>query len=164
MTQQEEKRPTFLTVLCILTFITTGMNLLTSLVQLLIGPSDEEEILAQKVDMMKATSDLKDAGLDAFAGFMEQLQLMTEDIQTNFYLAMLVAFVAPAIGLFGALKMWNGKKLGFHLYIIYNLIAVGGIYLYVPPSHIPSFTVIFGLIISGIFVFMYSRNLHWMKD
>lgn len=163
LTQQEEKRPTFLVVLCILTFINTGLNILTSLVQLISGPTSEEQLLQEKVELTKAANEMKDTGMDALANMMEQLQAMTADIQANFYIAMTVALVAPLIGLFGALKMWKGEKLGFHLYIIYNLIAVGGIYLYVSPQNIPSLSIIFGLLLSGIFIFMYSRNLHWVK-
>lgn len=163
LTQQEEKRPTFLVVLCILTFINTGLNILTSLVQLISGPTSEEQLLQEKVELTKAANEMKDTGMDALANMMEQLQAMTADIQANFYVAMTVALVAPLIGLFGALKMWKGEKLGFHLYIIYNLIAVGGIYLYVSPQNIPSLSIIFGLLLSGVFIFMYSRNLNWMN-
>lgn len=163
LTQQEEKRPTFLVVLCILTFINTGLNILTSLVQLISGPTSEEQLLQEKVELTKAANEMKDTGMDALANMMEQLQAMTADIQANFYIAMTVALVAPLIGLFGALKMWKGQRLGFHLYIIYNLIAVGGIYLYVSPQNIPSLSIIFGLLLSGVFIFMYSRNLQWMN-
>lgn len=162
-TQQEEKRPTFLAVLCILTFVNTGLNILTSLVQLISGPTSDEQMLAERVELTKATNELKDTGMDAFAGMMDQMLAMTADIQANFYIAMTVAVVTPIIGLFGALMMWKGKKLGFHLYIIYNLIAVGGIYLYVSPQNIPSIAIIFGLLLSGLFIFLYSRNLHWMN-
>lgn len=163
LTQQEEKRPTFLVVLCILTFINTGLNILTSLVQLISGPTSDEQLLAERVELTKATNEMKDSGMDALAGVMDQMQAMTADIQANFYIAMTVALVAPLLGLFGALKMWRGERLGFHLYIIYNLIAVGGIYLYVSPQNIPSIAIIFGLLLSGLFVFLYSRNLHWMN-
>lgn len=162
-TQPEEKRPTLLLVLCILTFINTGLTILTSLVQLVAGPSSEEQMLAEKVQLTKSANELKDAGMDAFAGLIEQMMAMTADIQANFYIAMTVAFVAPLLGLFGALQMFQGKKLGFHFYIIYNLISVGGIYLYVSPENIPSISIIFGLLLSGLYIFLYSRNLPWMN-
>lgn len=161
--QQEEKRPIFLTVLCILTFINIGINMLTLLFQLAVGPSSEEEMLAERVELTKATSQLEDAGMDGFAGMMDQLMAMTAEIQESFYLAMIVSLVTYLIGLFGALKMFQGQKIGFHLYIIYSLLAVGGVYLYISPQNIPSISIIFGLILSGIFVFMYSRNLSWLK-
>lgn len=161
--QQEEKRPTFLTVLCILTFINIGINMLTLLFQLAVGPSSEEEVLAERVELTKATSQLEEAGMDGFAGMMDQLMAMTAEIQESFYLAMIVSLVTYLIGLFGALKMFQGQKIGFHLYIIYSLLAVGGVYLYISPQNIPSISIIFGLILSGIFVFMYSRNLSWLK-
>ena len=161
--QLEEKRPTFLTVLCILTFINVGMNSLMLLFQLVSGPTSEEDLLADRVELARATSQLEDAGMDGFVGVMDQIMAMTAEIQENFYLAMIVALVTYLIGLLGALKMWQGQKIGFHLYIIYSLLAVGGVYLYISPQNIPSISIIFGLILSGAFVFMYSRNLSWLK-
>ena len=120
-------------------------------------------MLAERVELTKATSQLEDAGMDGFAGMMDQLMAMTAEIQESFYLAMIVSLVTYLIGLFGALKMFQGQKIGFHLYIIYSLLAVGGVYLYISPQNIPSISIIFGLILSGIFVFMYSRNLSWLK-
>ncbi len=38
MIQQEEQRPTFLTVLCILTFITTGLSIFSAISSFLSGP------------------------------------------------------------------------------------------------------------------------------
>lgn len=137
--------------------------MLTLLFQLAVGPSSEEEMLAERVELTKATSQLEDAGMDGFAGMMDQLMAMTAEIQESFYLAMIVSLVTYLIGLFGALKMFQGQKIGFHLYIIYSLLAVGGVYLYISPQNIPSISIIFGLILSGIFVFMYSRNLSWLK-
>jgi hypothetical protein len=161
--QQEEKRPTFLTVLCILTFINVGINSLILMFQLVSGPTSEEDLLADRVELARATSQLEDAGMDGFVGVMDQLMAMTAQIQENFYLAMIVALVTYLIGLLGAFKMWQGQKIGFHLYIIYSLLAVGGVYLYISPQNIPSISIIFGLILSGAFVFMYSRNLSWLK-
>ncbi len=161
--EQEEKRPTFLTVLCILTFINIGINRLTLLFQLAVGPSTEEEMLAERVELTKSASQMEDAGMDGIAGMMDQLMAMTAEIQESFYLAMSVSLVIYLVGLFGALKMWQGKKIGFHFYIVYSLLAVGGVYLYISPQNIPSISIIFGLILSGIFVFMYSRNLSWLK-
>jgi hypothetical protein len=75
----------------------------------------------------------------------------------------LINFGAYAIGLNGVIFMLKGRKLGFHLYIVYNLIALISIYASAPASEIPSFYFILFGIISSVFIFMFSRNLKFMK-
>lgn len=158
-----QERPVFLKVLCILTWISTGFSLIGAFIQLLMGPMTEEQLTESRVQMAEAISEMERSGMDAFSSFFEQAQGLSEDLQSHFYLAIAVAIISPLLGLFGALKMWQGRKIGFHLYIIYCLISIGGIYLYAHPSNIPTLSVVFGLIFSAGFVFMYSRNLNWMK-
>ena len=160
---EEQERPGFLTVLCVLSFISTGFALLSGLFSIFSGPSSEEEMLEVKVQMTKSISEMKEIGMTSFVNLLEKLQAMSEDVNNNYYLATIVGVIIAGVGLFGVIKMWQGYKMGFHIYIIYCIIGVLGAYLYVSPSNIPSFIIIFNLLISGIFVFMYSRNLGWMR-
>lgn len=160
---EEKQRPGFLTTICVLSFISIGSNLIFGLIGFLSGPQSDEELLDAKVALAKSSSDLKSAGLDSWVDVMDQLNRMTVEINDSFFLASVLGLIVAVIGLFGVLKMWQGMKLGFHLYIIYSLISVVSIYLYVSPANIPSFIIVFNLLISGLFIFMYSRNLHWMK-
>ena len=160
---EDEKRPSFLTAICVLSFITIGSNLIFGFIGLFSGPQSDEELLQAKVDLAKTSSELKTAGLESWVDVMDQLDRMTVEINDSFYLASILGLIVALIGLFGVLKMWQGMKMGFHLYIIYSLISVVSVYLYVSPANIPSFVIIFNLLISGLFIFMYSRNLHWMK-
>lgn len=156
-------RPGFLTVLCVLTFISTGIGFISGLISLLFGPSSEEQMLQARVEMTKSISDLKELGMDSLADMMVKLQAMTEQINESFYLASTLSIITIGIGLYGTIQMFKGVKRGFHLYIIYCLLSIGAIYIYVSPSNIPSWVVIFNLIFSGLFIFMYSRNLKWMR-
>ena len=160
---EDEKRPSFLTAICVLSFITIGSNLIFGFIGLFSGPQSDEELLQAKVDLAKTSSELKTAGLESWVDVLDQLDRMTVEINDSFYLASILGLIVALIGLFGVLKMWQGMKMGFHLYIIYSLISVVSVYLYVSPANIPSFVIIFNLLISGLFIFMYSRNLHWMK-
>jgi len=161
--EEVKKRPEFLKVICILSFITIGSNLIFGFIGFLSGPQSDEELLDGKVELAKSIGELKKAGMDSMIEIMEQLNRMTVEINDSFYLASILGLIVASIGLFGVLKMWKGMKLGFHMYIIYSLISVVSIYLYVSPANIPSFIIVFNLLISGLFIFMYSRNLHWMK-
>jgi hypothetical protein len=106
---------------------------------------------------------VNDFQIDQFANIFEQLQRMTEAMNSQFYYVQIVSLLVVALGVFGIYKMWTRSKLGFHLYIIYSLLSVLTVYLFVAPEDVPSIVVIINLVISAIFVFMYSRNLKWMK-
>ncbi|MEJ6776071.1 MAG: hypothetical protein QNK85_01950 [Crocinitomicaceae bacterium] len=156
-------RPGLLTVLCVLSFISTGLGIISALFNFVAGPQSDEKLLDAKVALTKSTSELKDLGMDLFVEIMEKIQRMTEQVNENFYLASIVNLIAVAIGLFGAIKMWQGVKIGFHLYIGYCLLTIAGLYIYVSPENIPTVVVVLNLIVSAIFIFLYSRNLKWMR-
>ncbi|MBL4861901.1 MAG: hypothetical protein JKY09_02645 [Crocinitomicaceae bacterium] len=161
--EENERRPQFLKVLCILSFISIGMNFIFSLGGLLTGPTTEEDMLDRKVESATSISELKDVGMYSMAELMAKLERMAIEVNDSFYFATLISLITIGIGLYGVLKMWAGAKIGFHLYIIYCLLSIGAVYLYVSPSNIPSMVVIFNLLLSGMFVLMYSRNLKWMR-
>lgn len=159
---QKAPRPTFLTVLCILSFIFIGFSFAFGLVGLFGGPLSEEQMLEQKVELTKSADEMRSLEMDSFAEMMEKIQRMSESINANFYASSILQVLVMGLGLYGVLLMWKGKKLGFHLYIAYSLLSIIQIYFFVSPADIPSFVVIWNLIISAIFVFMYSRNLKWL--
>ncbi|MBI2257775.1 MAG: hypothetical protein HYU67_02635 [Flavobacteriia bacterium] len=156
------KRPTFLLVLCILSFISTGFNLIGNIVNLLKGPLSQDE-LNVVLQEMQQLSDMVNQSGSGFTELFEKLAKITQFTNDNFYMHEFILIASFALGFYGVLKMYQGIKNGFHLYIIYNLLSISSIYVSVPPSDVPSFIVIFSVIFSGIFIFMYSRNLHWMK-
>jgi len=160
--KQNEKRPGLLTVLCILTFVNVGMSLFSLLASLFSGPLGEEEMTEQRVQFVKIADEMKSMNLFSFAEIFDKLQRMSESLNEHFYFNSVVSVLVLLVGLVGALMMWQGKKLGFHLYIGYSLLAIIQIYFFVSPSDVPSFVVIWGLLMSVLFVFMYSRNLKWM--
>ena len=86
-------------------------------------------------------------------GKMEYFQ--EEDGVVNIVIAMLGA----ASGYF----MLKRNHLGFHGYIVYNLLASGSLYFFVSPSLIPSVILIFNLVVSLVFVLLYAKHLSWMK-
>lgn len=161
--KNEDKRPSFLVVLCILSYVSIGFTLLTNIMQFVKGPLSAEDMKAQNAVMAKTLLSFEEKNLDYFAVFFKKIMMMTESLNNSFYSVYFFSLISGIIGLFGVIKMWKGKKLGFHLYIIYSLLGVGQIYLFVSPSYIPNLILYTNLFISGIFVFMYSRNLKWMK-
>lgn len=158
----EAKRPTFLKVLCILSFISIGFSTLSTVGSLIGGPEDEETMIEQKAAMMESTAELRETGMNALADIMDQIQRMSESLNDHFYAMTVTSLMIVIIGFIGVLFMWKGRRLGFHLYIVYNLIGLGNLYLFVSPADVPTFAVIWSLLLSTIFILMYSRNLYWM--
>ena len=157
------ERPKSLKVLCILSFVNLGISFLGILSQFLSGPASKKDMLLQKAEMSKNIEQLETLNADYAVDAIHKLIAMAESLNSSFYAVTVVTLISSIIGLFGVLKMWNGTKIGFHFYIIYSLITVGQVYLFVSPTSIPSFVVIWNLLIAGLFVFLYSRNLNWMK-
>ena len=106
---------------------------------------------------------MRTLNMPAFAEMMEQIQRMSESANAHFYANTLVSMLILGLGIMGAVLMLRGKKLGFHLYIGYSLLAVLQLYFFASPADIPTVAVVLGLLFSGLFVFLYSRNLPWLN-
>ncbi|MDR0802439.1 hypothetical protein [Fluviicola sp.] len=163
--QQEKpsKRPVLLTVLCILSFIVVGFGLLGVLISLAGGQPSAAEIEKAYNLTMQMASDNRDQNITFLAEILEQMAEMTSYQQHHYWSVLLVNAITMGTGFAGVLMMFRGRKLGFHLYIIYNLLSVGGSFLIIPSHMIPMISVIMNLILSGVFVFLYSLNLKWMN-
>nr|WP_294860669.1 hypothetical protein [uncultured Fluviicola sp.] len=161
--EQNPKRPVLLTVLCILSFIVVGFGLLGVLFSLLGGQPSPEEIEATSNQLIQTAGDMRDKNIIWAADMIEQMADLTVYQQQRYWSVLLVNALTMLTGFVGVLFMFKGKKLGFHLYIVYNLLSVGGTFLIVPSHMVPMVTVIMNLIISGVFILLYSRNLKWMN-
>lgn len=128
------KRPQILNILCILTFVGSGMNLVSGLV---IGLNfDLFQIvvaeLAEKIDL---------PGMD----------LILSAPRLYFFLSAILY----AGSITGAIYMFKTKKTGFHVYTISQiLLLIAPMYFFKLPG--PS---ILDLILTGVFIVLYSTQL-----
>lgn len=127
------KRPTFLTVLCILSFIFSGIGLI-GLIILLIG--------------MGAMSSLASSAIDAGGTYTGPSIGLT-------WAYLIIGFLTTLIGLFGVIKMWKLQKVGFYIYTACVVISIimGIVY--------SGFG--FMSILPLVFVVLYGLNLKAMK-
>lgn len=160
---ESQKRPNFLKVLCILTFISTGLSLVFSLLSLSSGRLPAAEMLREKAQLLKMSSTLENEGSNYLAEVMEYSIRLSKDANDNHHLVIFVSIVLALIGLFAAVTMWKGFKIGFHLYILYSILGILSVYTYSSVANVHSFNVYTGVLISTIFILMYSRNLKWMR-
>ena len=131
------QRSGVLSVLCILTFIWSGMGLFSSLIfSLFYDPM--VEMLKKFVEMAK------------FPG-METIL----DAPQSYYIAYSFCFAGSIAG---AAWMWRLRRLGFHIYTISQiLLIISQMYFLKLPG--PS---VLDVIISAIFIVLYSRHLKIM--
>ncbi|MDP4285387.1 MAG: hypothetical protein Q8891_13255 [Bacteroidota bacterium] len=163
------KRSSFLTVLCVLTFVGSGWALLSS-IWTFSSASKTSETISQRTNM-RLDSTLKNDSVQLNNGHQRPSFFRLKTISSlskiftkeNLQKSAVGSFISAILTLLGALFMWRLQRKGFYLYIfgifagiifpliIYgnNLVAIG----------ISSFSSFFGL----VFIALYALNLKSMK-
>ena len=111
-----EKRPQFLTVLCILTFIGTGLMLFSSLFSIpdTFLRSPQQIIAAQEIKLAQAEQ--------IMPGITDKMSDMIMEMAPYKIPNWLVGFIGNLFTLLGAIMMWKQKKIGFYIYTIAELV------------------------------------------
>ena len=132
---EENKRPGFLTFLCVLTFIGSGFALLSNLVVPIFAPT--------LLDILRGSS----ASLPA--GTFETYEQMAS---TPIWQFCLLAFFC-ATSIIGAVYMLKMKRIGFHVYVISQLAQMAIGQFVIGGSFTFSY---FGLLITLLFIGLYA--------
>jgi hypothetical protein len=137
-TESRKKRPNLLTILCILTFIYSGLGAFSNLMVFIFFDAS----MKFAAELVKA---FKLPGMDLF--------LNAKPI----YFAATALINALAVA--GAIMMWQLRKLGFHIYTVSQILVIlAPMYFFRLPG--PDF---FSILLSGVFVLLYSSNLKKMS-
>lgn len=126
MTNSTPKRPTFLTVLCILTFIGSAWGIVSGVTSVMSAKATGKVVDAAKEDMGTLTDSLTATTNTASAEVAtEMLNTMVgsinEDTIRNNGIASIIACV---LTLLGAFLMWQLRKMGFWVYVLGVLISI----------------------------------------
>lgn len=142
------KRPTFLTVLCILSFIAAGISIIGGIIGYL-GMAAMETMGANLAEGMEQIE-----GMEEMPGMADAMAVMK-----HAKLLLIIGSILTLVGLFGVIQMWKLKKTGFYIYtgaqvlgIVLPLIIVGG-------AGFSVMSVIFAI----AFIVMYGMNLKHMS-
>ena len=162
VSSEPTQRPKLLLVLVILSLIVVANGLFSSIVGLIFGPLSSDDIEKVINVNMGQVNQFYEMGQPYWGDTSLKILNLIKYTNANFYMDKMINIVGYGIGLFGVLNMLRGVKLGFHMYIIYNLIATFGIYASVPMSEIPGFYIGFYVVISLFFIYLYSKTLPWM--
>jgi len=136
--ETNSKRPNLLTILCILTFVGSGLNLFSSI--MVAAFFDQFAVLAQDFG--------EKFNLPGMELFLEAKPL--------YFLASALGY---AIAITGAIMMFRLKKIGFHIYTTAQILLIL-VPMYFFHMSGPS---ILDIILSGTFVILYSTNLKIMN-
>ncbi|MEI7724899.1 MAG: hypothetical protein WCK09_07325 [Bacteroidota bacterium] len=136
--ESKPQRPTLLMVLCILTFIGSGMNLFSGLV--VAGFYDVFVEIAQEF--------AKKFNIPGIEQLLETSPLF-----------FLVTALFYAGSLAGAILMMRLKKIGFHVYTIFQILLILAP-MYFMHLAIPD---VLTILFTGVFILLYSTNLKFMS-
>lgn len=115
LTQPKPARPTLLTVLCILTFIGSGLSaLLYLLAAILFG------VMSDLLVSIPGMSLVAQGGIVLF----------------------IVMFILALVSLFGAIKMWGLQKIGFYLYTAAQILMIIVPFIFIPGAQVAVFGII----------------------
>ncbi len=158
------QRPKFLLILVILSSINIFSSLVAALIAVLGTNPDLEMIKEAKLEFAKMHEQLENAGASDFLYIVDQMESVTLSMFNHFQTYNSVQLIFLLFGLIGVILMSLRKKAGFHFYIIYSIGLVLMPYFFNPMSQIPTILTIVGVIYGAIWVFLYSRNLHWFNQ
>ncbi len=136
------QRPELLKILCILTFVGSGLSLVSN------------SIMFLTIDIIR---NYYAAG--SFDFLAEDLDLSTLEIlisaNSSYFIFQAVLF---ALSFYGAYLMWNLRKVGFHFYTIAQIVLLILPQVFLPNMPFPTFE----LLLSVIFITLYAKNLKLM--
>ncbi len=135
----QPKRPKTLTVLCILTFIFTGLGALSSI----LTPFYADTM----VEFMKSGPNFDEEAM------AENLKVLTAG--WGYYMLTLALTIGSLIG---AIMMWKLKKNGFHFYAVSNLAL-----LFVPTLVLGMTISWVAILLTSCFIGLYAMQLKFMK-
>ncbi len=137
-TEAKDKRPKLLTILCILTFIGSGLNAFSNLMVFIFYDAS-----------------MKSAALLIKAFKWPGVDWILDAKPVYFAVTAGINFLALA----GAVRMWQLHKHGFHIYTVAQILVIlAPMYFFRLPG--PDF---FSILLSGVFVMLYGSTLKKMS-
>lgn len=157
-----KKRPTFITVLCILSLIGSGgFGLLQPLYQFVTFEKSYPEKIAQ---IEKGLEQMEDSGMDS--GFFYDMAVnglvVLEKTKENLVPMTAANVIFALLSLLGIFLMFKLKKNGFYLYSVVNLFWML-VPIYFIGMEVGMMTLGIGGFITILFIILYAVNLKHME-
>ena len=144
------KRPQFITVLCILTFIGSALGIIGAIYGYFSAKAS--------ATMFETMGN----GGDSY-GMMAELQETARKAVENALPNLIIGVVCSLLCLFGAIQMWQLKKMGFYIYTVGEIIPPIAAFILGAGGMIGGMGAAVGLIIAIVWIILYGINLKHMK-
>lgn len=155
------KRPTFLTVLCILTFIGSGWGVLSQLFSLLftnlVDVSAQTEQLNTMMDNMESG-----AGTSFLSGILSSSQEVMQATMMHAKSIAVISLVLSLLSLCGAILMFSLRRIGFYIYTVAQLLLLFVVPYFAGFSMIVVMGMLFSALFTVVFIILYALNLKAM--
>ena len=152
-----ERRGQFLLVLCILSWIGIGMGLITTLFNYSRGTADIEA----QLDEFESLGEV-DTGSSLLNSFTDGAKDMAIKTIENFQAINLSTLLALLLGGLAVYMMFNLKKTGYYLYILYCLATPAISIYFLGANQAVYLSVMVGALFSVAFIIMYGVNVKRM--
>jgi hypothetical protein len=146
------KRPQFLTVLCILTYVGVGISIIVQILGFL---------AMQAAGAMMGGMESLGEGMGS-SPEMDAAMASANALMSNAYLLLAVGIIGAILCLVGAIMMWKQKKTGFYIYVVGEMVPPILSLVLVGMAGMGSMG-IFGLVLPIAFTVMYGLNLKHMS-
>ena len=145
------KRPQFITVLCILSFIGSAFAFIGSIWGYF-------SIKASAV-LLENMGSAEGGNFGMVSGLQETMIKAVENAVPN----LIIGLICSLLCLYGALQMWKLKKMGFFIYSIGEVTPAISAFLLGGGGLIGGAGAVFALIIAIVWIVLYAVNLKHMK-
>jgi hypothetical protein len=158
-----KRRPTFLKVLCILTFIGSGYGIINSAVTYFKADTISEMVTEAKTEIKEDMNQQKKK--DDESAFVSQMMGNMSKMSTpeNLRKSAIGNFITSLLCLAGAILMWNLRRTGFYIYTLGTIISIIIPFYLFGSNFLTNISAGFLGFIGVLFVIFYAMNLKSMK-
>jgi hypothetical protein len=161
---QKPDRPTFLTVLCILTFVVSGYFFVQSLIGIFVNNSMDttafNEVIAELYESMEEMEGQEQAFMQKI---IDGMQVTVNAVIENAVSLGIFEMLTSVLGILGAVLMFRLNKKGYYIYILAKIVGV------IAPLAIIGVNVLtlslygFIAVIGILFIVLYGVNVKYMR-
>lgn len=156
------QRPTFLTVLCILSFI-GGLWGVVEGFRTGFTDKAQQDLEQARVEIEEAMGAMQGQESEFAQRIMEQGMIMAEQAAAQAKSLGIVGLVTSLISLLGVWMMWNLRKTGFWVYTLAALVGLIAPLYFLGFSTMAFIALGFGGLVSIVFIILYAVNLKHMR-
>ena len=148
---EQPKRPQFITVLCILSFIGSGLSFILSLWQYFsIKASDK---------FLQRLSSSQDDAHGMIGGLQDTMTKAVENAVPNLIIGLLCSIIC----LYGAIKIWKLKKIGFFVYSVGEITPPISLFFLGGGGLVGGTGAVLLLLLAEVWIVMYAINFNHLK-